>query len=289
MAVHRRGAAGAAAADDGGRMIHDVDETLRAMIKRDVVNGSGVDISFEAPTKEWAAKRTTPTVNVYLYDIREDTSRRETQFEEVRDENGRVVERRQPPRRFRLSYLLTAWTQRPEDEHRLLSSLLGTFLRADLLPEDVLAGSLRDAGRPTITQVALPPADDRSISDVWSALGGELKPSLDLVVIAPFVLGRSEPVGPPVTETPRIRVSRPEATAPEVLGSGRRRKKGASKAQDEAAEALAAATEADREAARRGTPGAPAEAPLAQERFGLGAEDDPGRVFHVRELPRRHR
>ena len=39
-----------------------------------------------------------------------------------------------PPRHFKLSYLVTAWTQRPEDEHRLLSALLACFLRHDAMP-----------------------------------------------------------------------------------------------------------------------------------------------------------
>ena len=38
--------------------------------------------------------------------------------------------------------------------------------------------------------VALPPPEDRSFADVWSALGGELKPSLDLVVSAPVETGQ---------------------------------------------------------------------------------------------------
>ena len=41
----------------------------------------------------------------------------------------------------------------------------------------------------------MPPPEDRALSDVWSALGGELKPSLDLVVIAPFDLERPIDVG----------------------------------------------------------------------------------------------
>lgn len=202
-------------------MIHDVDESLRALIRRAVASGSGVDISFEAPSREWSAKRTTPTINCYLYDIREDLTRRDVFYEEVRNGTGMVIERRQPPRRFKLSYLLSVWTQRTEDEHRLLSSLLGTFLQADVLPDDVLVGSLVDAGKPVIVSVALPPGEDRSISDVWSALGGELKPSLDLVVVAPFDVGRSLPAGPPVIEEPRISVARPDASA-EPAGGGRR-------------------------------------------------------------------
>ena len=32
---------------------------------------------FDAPTRDWAGRRTTQTVDVYLYDIREDMRRRE--------------------------------------------------------------------------------------------------------------------------------------------------------------------------------------------------------------------
>ena len=52
--------------------------------------------------------------------------------------------------------------------------------------------------------IALPPPEDRSFADVWSALGGELKPSLDLVVSAPTWTGRVYEVGPPVDEPPRV-------------------------------------------------------------------------------------
>ncbi len=88
-------------------MIHDVDATLRALIERDVLNGPGVELSFDAPTQgvggaSWRCRRST----CFLYDIREDPSRRDVFFEEVRDEDGRVIERRQPPRRMRLAYLL---------------------------------------------------------------------------------------------------------------------------------------------------------------------------------------
>lgn len=188
-------------------MIHDVDETIREIVRREVVNGGDVDISFDTPSKDWAAKQSGPTLNFYLYDIREDLNRRLVEFVELRDTDGRVVERRQPPRRYKLSYLATAWTQRPEDEHRLLSAVLGAFIQSDILPPDVLQGALTDEVDPVKVTIALPPPQDRSISDVWNALGGELKPSLDLVVTAPFSPERFEHVGPPVSEPPRIRIS----------------------------------------------------------------------------------
>ncbi len=55
-------------------MIHDVDESLRTLVRREALNGSRVEIGFEAPTREWSARQNTPTVSLYLYDIREDTS-----------------------------------------------------------------------------------------------------------------------------------------------------------------------------------------------------------------------
>jgi Pvc16 N-terminal domain len=189
-------------------VIHDVDETLRAMVRRDALPGVEVDVVFDAPTKEWSTRRNAPTVDLYLYDLREDLRRREVGRVERRA-NAHVTAREEPPRWFKLSYLVTAWTQRPEDEHRLLASLLRCFLLSDCLPSDLLAGAL--AGTPLAMPVtcALPPPQDRALSDVWSALGGELKPSLDLVVIVPFDLSRPITVGAPVLDGTVLTVSTP--------------------------------------------------------------------------------
>ena len=186
------------------RMIQDVDDSLRALVRREALNGSDVAVAFDAPTRDWAARRNAPVVDLYLYDIREDQQRREIAWQRVKDENGIVLRREPPPRRLRLAYLVTAWTQRPEDEHRLLSVLLSCFLSHDVVPADLLTGSFLDSSIPIYLHVAQPPPQDRSLSDVWSALGGELKPSLDVVVIAPFTVQRREEAGPPVRELPRL-------------------------------------------------------------------------------------
>lgn len=204
-------------------MIHDVDESLRALVKRDVLNGARVEIAFDAPTKDWAARQNAPTVNLYLYDIREDLQRREVAWERQRGGDGRVAEHRLPARRYRLSYLITAWTQRPEDEHRLLAAMLNAFLRHPAIPSDLAEGAIADSPLPTYLTIALPPPDDRSLADIWSALGGELKPSLDLVVTAPMDVSRSIQAAPPVIEEPRIRVVRDDGSVEYVAGAGRRR------------------------------------------------------------------
>ncbi|WP_018552054.1 MULTISPECIES: DUF4255 domain-containing protein [unclassified Streptomyces] len=179
-------------------MIHEVDDVLRSLIRAEVLGGSQFTVVFDAPTREWAAKVNAPMVNLYLYDIREDMRRRERGLHNEYDGRGAVVARRRPPRYFKLSYLITAWTKRPEDEHRLLSSLLGCLLAYEALPPERLAGSLAEIGAAVPMSIALPPPEDRSFADVWSALGGELKPSLDLVVSVPVTASPTYPAGPPV-------------------------------------------------------------------------------------------
>jgi hypothetical protein len=163
-------------------MINDVDEALRALVQTEVINGTDVDVVFDAPTREWASRRNKPTIDLYLYDIREDTRRRAAGVIEKRDEQGVVTERRPLPRCFKLAYLITAWTQRPEDEHRLLSAITACFIRHDVVPASVVPPLLAQTGYPLGVQIAYPPPENRQVSDVWSSLGGDLKPSVDLVI-----------------------------------------------------------------------------------------------------------
>jgi hypothetical protein len=214
--------AAAARASDDPRVIHDVDQLLEKLVRRDALNGSSVDLVFDAPTKDWVARRSGPCVNLYLYDIREDLQRRVPTWEDLRGKDGAVTGRKQPARRFRLAYLVTAWTQRPEDEHRLLSSLLVCMLRNPMLKPGDLGGSLDQADLPVYIEVGQPETQDRSLADIWSALGGELKPSLDVVVTAPVVLNVDTYYGPPVTAGPTIGLSGNGAEEAST-GGGRRR------------------------------------------------------------------
>jgi len=168
-------------------MINEVDEVLRSLVKAEVVQGADVEVLFDAPTREWASRRNTPTLDLYLYDIREDTRRRATGHVDRRNDEGVVVDRTTLPRYIKLAYLITAWTQRPEDEHRLLSSVLACFMRYEIAPSTVMTPLLAEQEIPIGLQIAYPPPEDRQVSDVWTSLGGDLKPSVDLVVTVPMV------------------------------------------------------------------------------------------------------
>ena len=235
-------------------MIQDVDKLLEEMVRRDALNGSAVELVFEAPTKDWVARRSGPAVDLYLYDIREDLERRVPAWEDVRDGEGVTQDRRLPPRRYRLAYLVTAWTQRPEDEHRLLSALLSCFIRNAMLKPEELDGALAEADLPLYIDVAQPPSQDRSLADVWSALGGELKPSLDVIVTAPMVVTRSAPYGPPVLLGPTLGLASTDGAHETVSGR------------------------------RGGKRSAGPVEPLPEESVPRGAEDKPGVKLRVRGL-----
>ncbi|AXG77571.1 DUF4255 domain-containing protein [Streptomyces paludis] len=181
-------------------MIHEVDDILRGLLTRGAFAGSDVEVVFDAPTRDWAARRNAPTIDAYLYDIREDTTRRQRGAVSVRDERGIAVHQRQPPRWFRLAYLVTAWTKRPQDEHRMLSAVLHTLLPWEILPPEVLTGSLAGLKLSIPLSVSGTHTEARSLADIWSALNGELKPSLDVVITAPLLASPEYRVGPPVTE-----------------------------------------------------------------------------------------
>lgn len=196
-------------------MIHFLDETLKQLlIQKAGLDPSEVDISFDVPTREWSTPVTRPTVNLYLYDIRENRELRQLVWEEPTDIEG-VANIERAPARIDLSYLITCWTSAAEDQHRLLWRVLETLMRNSPLPEDILQGDLRKHIYPIRTEVAQPDGVLRNVSDFWGALDNQLRPTISLVVtlelsleevmVAPLVLAHVLKAGQrawPGTERP---------------------------------------------------------------------------------------
>lgn len=163
-------------------MIHELDETLRQLlIQKAGLDPAEVDISFDIPTRDWSTPVTRPTVNLYLYDIRENRQLREMFFDEEPAGNGKVKIKRVPIR-IDLSYMVTCWTSAAEDQHRLLWHVLETFFRNSPLPDEVLQGQLRQLIHPVRTEVAQPDGVLKNVSDFWGALENQLRPAISLVV-----------------------------------------------------------------------------------------------------------
>ncbi len=192
-------------------MINDLDETLKLLlVKKAGLDPAEVDISFDIPTREWSTPVTRPTVNLYLYDLRENRQLRETYWDDEVGEDGRINLKRRPLR-IDLSYMITCWTSSAEDQHRLLWRVIETFFRYSPIPEEVLQGDLRQLIHPVRTEVAQPDGVLKNVSDFWGALENQLRASVSLVVTldldleqiltSPMVLARALKFGPPVVTT----------------------------------------------------------------------------------------
>ncbi len=194
-------------------MIHEVDEALRLLLTESGLRDGGVELVFDPPTRDWAARRNAPTVNVFLYGIREDPGFRQIGAFPEYDREGVTTALRPVPRWFDLAYLVTAWTNRPQDEHRLLSEVMRRLIGIEALPPHLLTGTLAELGLTVRIDVSGTRGDMPSSADVWSGLGGDLKPALDLRVLAPLTAA-AVPAPPPVTEGARVRLSDVAAAPP---------------------------------------------------------------------------
>jgi Pvc16 N-terminal domain/Carboxypeptidase regulatory-like domain len=164
-------------------MLADLDASLEALMSGELGRHGFelVQIAFDAPTKEWASTLSAPTLNLFLYDIREAKEHRPVDWESRLEEDGRRFELR-PPLRVDVAYAVTAWTRNVEDEHRMLSQALAILFAFPVLPRDELTGSLRNGSQrfPLTTRIAQERSDGGS--NFWTAVGGQYKASLDYVV-----------------------------------------------------------------------------------------------------------
>jgi hypothetical protein len=187
-------------------MLADLDETLRNMLKRELGRHGfdGVEIVFDAPDKEWSATLSSPTVNLFLYDLREAIEHRPIDWYPQPGNGGRKELR--PPLRLDASYAVTAWTRAVEDEHRLLSQVMAVLYAHPQLPDEFLKGTLADQGSqryPLFTRVAQSRQDGKA--DFWTSVGGQYKASIDYVVTVSCESGTVVERGPEVrTQTIRV-------------------------------------------------------------------------------------
>ena len=186
-------------------MFAELDDTIRQLLISHVpLDLAEVDVSFDAPDREWSGRLSRPTVNCFLYDVHQNLERRDSEWAVTRDEVTRVVTRKKGPLRVDATYYLTVWARAPEDEHRLLWRVLATLARFPVLPSDVLASGLQDQPFPLQAQVAMPGQTRTSATDLWQALDNRVRPSLSYVVT--LALDASMPITAPMVFTRVARV-----------------------------------------------------------------------------------
>jgi hypothetical protein len=196
-------------------VINDLDETIKqVLIKKGAFAPAEIDISFDTPDRDWSASVSKPTINFYLYDIRENHELRGTEWLVEKGNNG-IATRKKNPGQVDLSYLITAWTNDIEDEHRLLWHVLLTLFRYPVIPEDLLSGELASQKYPIKTTVAQPDGLFKNPADLWGALDNQLKPSVNYVVTLPLDLDIT--FAAPLVKTKVVKVKPPDAEAEQLV------------------------------------------------------------------------
>jgi hypothetical protein len=186
----------------------DLDEALRRLLRRELDRHGfdGVDIAFDAPSSEWSAKLTAPTVDLFLYDLRETPGQAEASPRDMRINGAAMTV--PPPLRLEVTYAVTAWSNAVEDEHRLLSQTLAILFSHASLPADLLEGRLESAARLRAieTEVGRPKSEK---AQFWTSIGGSFKASIDYAVRLEVASGAVFTRGPEVrTQTVRMDLRR---------------------------------------------------------------------------------
>ena len=167
-------------------MIADIDEVLRKLLIREIdIKGNEVDIAFDQPKREWSSRLSKPTINLFLFDIRENLRLRGSEQYRTDTRKDGIVEVRRNTVRMDLRYLMTSWVKEAEDEHLLLSSAIMGLLRNPFLPADLLPKRLADQPSPIPVEVATFPPEAGPVdkfSEIWGVLDNELRPGVVITV-----------------------------------------------------------------------------------------------------------
>lgn len=186
-------------------MLDDINRTiaalLRAELPADIANQ--VAISFATPDDTFPPNGLAlPAINLFLFDIHENTQLRDFEPTLERRADG-SVQRTPPPVRVDCHYLVTAMAQSQLDseldEHHILGATMRVLLRHRVLPASVLQGSLIGLAPPVRT-LAIQHGAHPSGVELWQAIRGKARATLHYTLTIPVDVNLPESTAAPVTQ-----------------------------------------------------------------------------------------
>ena len=155
-------------------MLHDLNKTLeKLLIQRGNITPNQIDISFEQPNGQWSARLSRPTLSLWCFDLRENVKLRSMEMNTAR--NGNYGQRTIAPRRIDLTYLITAWASKIEDEHQLLWRALAALKRVSSLEPQECEGLLRYQTHDVPLLVADTSNTTINLVDLWGVLDNQMR------------------------------------------------------------------------------------------------------------------
>jgi len=193
-------------------MIDDLSRTLQAILEDElpILFHFPVQIVFDRPDDKFNPAQA--TVDLFLYDIHENTELRSNE-PRLERKDGKVIIYR-PPLRVECSYLITVWPVSGQDlplqEHRLLSQTLYVLTKYPTIPERFLQGSLMGQ-KPPLAMIIAHAENFKNPAEFWTAIGNKMRPSITLTVT--ISLETFLPENAPIVMTQEIKLG--QRTSPE--------------------------------------------------------------------------
>ncbi|HMD90645.1 MAG TPA: Pvc16 family protein [Anaerolineaceae bacterium] len=195
-------------------MFNDIDDSLRDFLNNVIpISKAEIDISFDRPTRDWSGRLSRPTLNLFLFDIRERKELRDDVPVVSRNDNGQAI-KQVPPRRIDLRYLVTVWIKEAEDEHRILARVLTCFFKYNNIDLKYMQGDLKSNPYPILCRL-IPPDETINTVDLWSVLDNDYHTPLVWAVTTP--LDVFKPMAGPLVVTKKIGVGVPKETWKESI------------------------------------------------------------------------
>ena len=168
-------------------MFADLDETIRQILIKGIpLDLSEVDVSFEAPDRDWSGRLSRPTVNCFLYDVRENLDLRAIDFEQMRNNGKGTTPRSASPRASMPRTRSRSGPAPPRTSTSCCGGTLVVLFRNPILAEDVLQGSLKNQIFPTPTKVIQPNQARANPAELWQSIDNRIRPALTYTVTVPL-------------------------------------------------------------------------------------------------------
>lgn len=183
-------------------MILETDQALAAVLKANVLGGAPIGVAFDPPSRPWIQSLKAPTVNLFLFDLRENVGRREAAYEEIRNDDGRVIGHKPPMQRWDLHYTVTVFAPQVLVEHKLLAAVLRYFASIDVLPPEHLPPLLAETGYPLLVSTGA-----GSKRGMFLNYAGDMKAGFEMAITVPIPPLPPLPPAPPVQQPPQLQVA----------------------------------------------------------------------------------
>jgi hypothetical protein len=199
-------------------MINELSQVLRNILDDPALPEPlrSAQIEFDHPTETYTPAGGLRTINLFLYDVRENVELRNNE-PVVERLNGQARITRAPIR-VDCSYLVTAWPDGSGQamflqEHQLLSQALQALAQFSTIPPALLAGTSLATQTPLLPIITAQAGELKSPSEFWTAMGSRLRPSLTVKVtlsLQPFTadtvpIATTKQIGIEPTENPASR------------------------------------------------------------------------------------